>query len=174
MLVGFSHQKVGKDAARYLQSRGSKFPAVITPGDRRALARTKSFADTMRADMGVDVPVISIPSPANLGDGHRALASLLESHPKTDAVFCGADTLALGALIEARANDVAIPERLRVVGYGDLNFAKDADPPLTTMRIDGTTIGKLAASMLVDRIEGREVELPIVDVGLQLVERASA
>jgi LacI family gluconate utilization system Gnt-I transcriptional repressor len=174
MLVGFSHQKVGKAAAQYLQSRGARHPAVITPGDRRALTRSKAFADAMRGSVGNDVPLYSIASPANLGDGRRALASLLDAHPKTDAVFCGADTLALGAMIEARSRGLAIPDRLRVIGYGDLNFAKDTDPPLTTMRIDGTRIGNLAAAMLIDRIEGREVAQRIVDVGFQLVERASA
>jgi LacI family gluconate utilization system Gnt-I transcriptional repressor len=174
MLVGFSHQGVGKAAAQYLQSRGARHAAIITPGDRRALTRSKAFADAMRDSAGKDVPLYSIASPANLGDGRRALASLLDAHPRTDAVFCGADTLALGALIEASSRGVAIPGRLRVIGYGDLNFAKDTDPPLTTMRIDGTRIGRLAAAMLIDRIEGREVERRIVDVGFQLVERASA
>jgi LacI family gluconate utilization system Gnt-I transcriptional repressor len=175
MLVGFSHQKVGKAAAEYLLARGAKYPAVITPGDRRALARSKSFVDAIRKSGGsASLPVYSIASPANLGDGRRALASLLREHPKTDAVFCGADTLALGALIEARSRGLAVPARLRVIGYGDLNFATDTDPPLTTMRVDGTRIGKLAAAMLVDRIEGREVERRVVDVGFQLVERDSA
>jgi LacI family gluconate utilization system Gnt-I transcriptional repressor len=61
-----------------------------------------------------------------------------------------------------------------VLGYGDLVFAKDTDPPLTTLRIDGTRIGKLAADMLIERIEGRGVERPIVDVGFQLITRSSA
>jgi LacI family gluconate utilization system Gnt-I transcriptional repressor len=41
------------------------------------------------------------------------------------------------------------------------------------MRIDGTMIGKLAASMLIDRIENRQVNNKIVDVGFQLIERIS-
>ncbi|MDB5770663.1 MAG: putative transcription regulator transcription regulator protein [Burkholderia sp.] len=174
MLVGFSHQKVGKAAAKYLQSRGARHPALITPGDRRALARSKAFADEMQKATGAAVPLYSIASPANLGDGRRALATLLSEHPKTDAIFCGADTLALGALIEAGSRGLPVPGRLRVVGYGDLNFAKDTDPPLTTMRIDGTRIGKLAAAMLIERIEGRDVEQRLVDVGFQVVERGSA
>ncbi len=99
---------------------------------------------------------------------------LLLKHPETDAVFCGADNLALGALVEARVRGIAVPAQISVLGYGDLNFAAYTDPPLTTMRIDGTRIGRLAASMLMDRIEEREVKQTVVDVGFELIERASA
>jgi LacI family gluconate utilization system Gnt-I transcriptional repressor len=66
-----------------------------------------------------------------------------------------------------------VPNDLRVLGYGDLVFAKDTDPPLSTVRIDGTRIGELAASMLIDRIEGKEVMQHVIDVGFELIERSS-
>jgi hypothetical protein len=42
------------------------------------------------------------------------------------------------------------------------------------MRIDGTMIGSLAASMLIDRIEDRDVINKVRDVGLKLIGRVSA
>lgn len=174
MLVGFSHTAVGQEAARYLHARGARYAAVITPGDARALVRSAAFGKAMQALCGRPVPVYPMPSPTHLGNGREALALLLREHPETDAVFCGADSLALGALIEARARGLAVPGQLKVLGYGDQNFARHTDPPLSTMRIDGTQIGKLAASMLVDRIEGRTVAQKSVDVGFELVERDSA
>lgn len=50
--------------------------------------------------------------------------------------------------MEADSQGVSVPGQLRVIGYGDQNFAKDTMPPLSTMRIDGTRIGSLAATML--------------------------
>ncbi len=173
MLVGFSHQKVGEAAARYLHSRGVRHAAVITPGDRRALTRSQAFADTMRELSGHDVPQYPMASPTHLGDGRAALATLLQAHPATDGVFCGADSLALGALMEARARHIAVPAQLKVLGYGDQNFAMHTDPPLSTMRVDGTRIGKLAASMLIERIEDRSGSAGTVDVDFELIERAS-
>lgn len=172
MLVGFSHQKVGQAAARYLKQRGAKRPAVITPSDRRAQARAHAFVKTFGSD--AEIPVIAAESPANLGDGRRALGELLAQHPKTDAIFCGADVLALGVLMEAEHRGIAVPEQLRVVGYGDQVFAKDTTPALTTIRIDGTGIGKLAATLLIDRIEHGDEERRTLDVGFTLVERDSA
>lgn len=174
MLVGFSHQKVGEEAARYLYGRGVRHAAVITPADRRALTRSQAFADTMATLTGVKVPQYPMPSPTHLGDGRVTLAALLQDHPATDGLFCGADSLALGALIEARSRGIKVPGELRILGYGDLNFSAHTDPPLSTLRIDGTRIGRLAASMLIDRIEDREVLSKVKDVGFSLIERVSA
>ncbi|WP_231937011.1 LacI family DNA-binding transcriptional regulator [Caballeronia udeis] len=174
MLVGFSHEKVGKAAALHLLAQGVTRAAVITPGDRRAQVRTQAFVKAFSKGSAIEIPVITIPSPANLGDGRRGLARLLDEYAAMEAVFCGADILALGALIEARARGLDIPRRLRVIGYGDMNFAKDTDPPLTTIRIDGTRIGKLAASLLVERIRDGEVDRRVVDVGFKLIERETS
>ncbi|MEJ8794752.1 LacI family DNA-binding transcriptional regulator [Trinickia caryophylli] len=176
MLVGFSHPDVGAAAARYLHERGARRPAVVTPGDRRAQVRAEAFVASFAASFGGahEVPVVSAPSPATIGDGRQALAHLLEVHPQVDAVFCGADVVAMGVLIEARHRGLAVPGRLKVLGYGDQNFAKDADPALSTIRIDGTRIGKLAASMLLQRLETGTVKRRKVDVGFDLISRESA
>jgi LacI family transcriptional regulator, gluconate utilization system Gnt-I transcriptional repressor len=67
-----------------------------------------------------------------------------------------------------------VPEELAVVGFGDLAFAADLQPPLTTVRIDGTRIGRLAARFIIDRVEGREVGARVVDVGFAIARRESA
>jgi LacI family gluconate utilization system Gnt-I transcriptional repressor len=45
---------------------------------------------------------------------------------------------------------------------------------LTSVRIDGTSIGRLAARLIVDRAEGRGVAERVVDVGFSIVPRASS
>jgi LacI family gluconate utilization system Gnt-I transcriptional repressor len=179
MLVGFSHTKIGAAAAEYLYARGRRRLAIITPDDRRARIRADAFAAaafrmTGGAHGGPPIPVHEVAAPTPMGDGRVALRDLLAKNPDIDGIYCGADVLALGVLIEARARGVAVPERLAVIGYGDLGFAKDTDPPLTTIGIDGETIGRRAAEMLIARATGA-AELPrMVDVGFTIVERASA
>ncbi|MEY4748965.1 MAG: hypothetical protein RIQ60_1179 [Pseudomonadota bacterium] len=56
----------------------------------------------------------------------------------------------------------------------DLDFAAHLDPALTTVLVDGTLIGRTAATYLVERSEGRTVAQPLVDIGFPLIERASA
>lgn len=173
MLVGFSHAQVGAAAARHLHDHGARHAAVVTPNDRRALTRSQAFVDTMMALTGRAVPVYPVPSPTHLGNGREALARVLREHPETDSLFCGADSLALGVLMEANARTIPVPDALKVLGYGDVNFAAHTTPPLTTIRTKGTQIGTLTASMLIRRIEDEATASRIVDVGFELIERAS-
>jgi LacI family gluconate utilization system Gnt-I transcriptional repressor len=173
MLVGFSHPAIGKAAAEYLWHRGCRRPGVISPDDRRAKLRAEAFSAVFAARK-IDVPRFEAPAPTPMGDGRAGLAALLKLHPGIDSIFCGSDNLALGALIEAKARGLKVPQKLKVIGYGDQSFGKDADPPLTSLRIDGAAIGRMAAEMLVARATGLAPAKKIVDIGFSIVERESA
>lgn len=180
MLVGFSHEKIGKAVAEYLVRRGRRRIATISANDERAVRRNRQFADTvlaLRPELGVDlaaVPTCIVPAPTTLGSGRTGLRELLAHDPGIDAVFCSSDMMAQGVLLEALALGIRVPEQLAVVGLGDLAFSRDLYPPLTTVRIDGTAIGSAAAQLIIDRAEGRSVEEPVRDVGFVIVERASS
>jgi LacI family gluconate utilization system Gnt-I transcriptional repressor len=102
------------------------------------------------------------------------LADLLLRHPGIDAIFCSSDMLALGAIVEAQARGIPVPDAVAIVGYGDLNFAADTIPSLTTVSVDGPAIGRLAARLVIERAQGRAVTDPVVDVGFSIVRRDSA
>ena len=143
------------------------------PNPERALRRMAGF---QRAASELGLPEVQtrlVPAPTTLGSGRTGLAQLLQSDSPPDAICCSSDMLALGVLIEAQARGLAVPQQLGVVGLGDLEFAKDLQPALTTVRIDGSRIGRIAAQFIVDRAEGRPVEQPIVDIGFEIIERAS-
>jgi LacI family gluconate utilization system Gnt-I transcriptional repressor len=174
MLVGFSHEKVGLAVGEYLLSRGALAPGVVSADDYRAGLRLSAFTAAAAARGIPDVPRELVPTPTTLGSGRRAFARLLERHPGTDAVFCSSDTLALGVLTEAHARGIRVPEQIRVMGFGDNNFAADAYPSLSTVRIDGMAIGRQAARFVIDRVEGREIPERVIDLGFKLVGRTSA
>ena len=173
MLVGFSHVEVGRAVAAFLAKKGRKRPAMIAGDDERSVRRQGAFVAAAR-DAGVaHVPVAAVPAPTTLRSGRRALGELLEQTPAVDSLFCSSDLVALGALIEAQARGIAVPRDLAIVGFGDLAFAADVEPALTTVRIDGTAIGRQAADFIIARSEGRAVERRVVDLGFSIVERAS-
>lgn len=175
MLVGFSNERIGEAVCAYLLRKGRRRPALMCGDDDRARRRADGFV-RMAGLLGLDasIPTHYVPAPTTLGQGRAGLRQLLASDPELDAVFCTSDMLALGVLVEAQAQGLAVPGRLAVVGLGDLDFAASLEPALTTVRIDGTRIGRTAAQYIVERAEGRVVEQPVVDVGFELVERDSA
>lgn len=173
MLVGFSHADVGRAVADFLHARGRRRLALVAGDDERSHRRQQAFAQAARAGGLREVAVVNVPAPTTLKSGRAALGDLLQRAPDIDAVFCSSDLLALGVMTEALARGIAVPGRLAVVGFGDLAFSADLEPALTTVRIDGTAIGRQAAQFIVDRAEGREVSQRVVDIGFSIVERAS-
>ena len=173
MLVGFSHTDVGRHVADFLYAKGRRRLAIVGGDDERALRRQHAFEAATRAAGLPDPVVINVPAPTTLKSGREALLQLLQRAPDLDAIFCGSDLLALGVLTQAQVLGIAVPERFGVIGFGDLEYAADLHPALTSVRVDGVAIGRQAAQFIVDRAEGREVTQRVVDVGFSIIERAS-
>ena len=174
MLVGFSHVDVGPRGGRVPARQG---PAPAGGGRRRRRARAgaaRTPSRPRRAPLGLrEVRAVVVPAPTTLRSGRARAGRTAARGAGLDAVFCSSDLLALGVMTEAQARGIAVPEQLAVVGFGDLEFAADLHPALTTVRIDGTAIGRQAARFIVDRAEGRAVEPRVVDIGFSIVERDS-
>lgn len=179
MLVGFSHEKIGAAVAEFLKGKGRRRVGSIHGNDERAVRRHRAFSDTARK-LGIcteeqeAAPRAVVTAPTTLGSGRTALRELLERHPDTDAVFCSSDVLALGVLTEAQASGIKVPQQLAVIGFGDFTYARDLHPALTTVRIDGTGIGRKAAQFIIERANGRTVDEPVHDIGFSIIERDSA
>jgi DNA-binding LacI/PurR family transcriptional regulator len=71
---------------------------------------------------------------------------------------------------------LSIPRDLSIVGFADLDFAATMDPPLTTMRQKPHEIGRLAAKLIMDRIDGLvpdDNEPTTIKVPAELIVRES-
>lgn len=179
MLVGFSHEQVGAAVAEYLAARGRRRLGIITGDDSRARQRAAAFsgAAVRLGVAGGTQPAVAtclVPAPTTMRSGRVGLGDLLTRQLDMDAVFCSSDLLALGVITEAQARGIRVPEQLAVIGFGDLAFAADTYPALTTVRVDGTVIGRQAAQFIMDRAEQRPVERRIVDIGFSISQRQTA
>lgn len=174
LLVGFSHEAVGRAVAEYLLKRGIQQFAGIWALDRRAQLRRKGFLETLR-DYGIHEPLVhDVSAPTHFGQGREGLKHLLSSGLKNGAVVCSSDTIAHGVLAEALSRGIRIPEDLAVVGFGDQSFSPFTTPPLTTVRFDRKLIGQNAAEALLARIDDKAVSEPIIDVGFEIIERQTS
>jgi LacI family gluconate utilization system Gnt-I transcriptional repressor len=179
MLVGFSHEKIGMAVARHLHAGGRRQVAVIAGMDERSRRRARAFSDeALRLGMilagASAIPTRMVPAPTTLASGRSALEQLLQEQPSIDGVFCSSDYLAMGVMIEAQVRGIAIPSQLAVIGFGDLSLSRDLHPKLTTVRIDGTQIGRTAARFIIDRADGLQVTEPVRDIGFTIIDRESA
>ncbi|WP_233862975.1 LacI family DNA-binding transcriptional regulator [Paraburkholderia adhaesiva] len=173
MLVGFSHYDVGVAVAKHFIERGKRRPAIVSANDARARARHDGFVQAMVQHGVPNVADVSVAPPSSVDLGRQKLAEILDAGSDIDCVFCGSDLLALGVLSEARERGIKVPEDLSVCGFGDLEFAAEMRPALTSVRVDGERIGSTAADCLIARLRGVSAQSN-VDVGFTIVARDTA
>jgi LacI family gluconate utilization system Gnt-I transcriptional repressor len=177
MLVGFSHEKVGRDVARHLLGKGYRRFALLAVNDPRGLRRADSFLAALAEHGVADVPRQVWEGLPTLAHGRSGLAALIDSGAFSSddplMIVCTSDTIAHGVLTEAAARGICVPDQLAVMGFGDMNFAAHTFPSLSTVRIDGQQMGDSAAVMLLERLGGGDDEQKAKDIGFTLIERDS-
>jgi LacI family transcriptional regulator len=176
--VGYDNFGAGKKIAEHLLSLGHQHFAVIT-GDTqkndRMAARLAGFRARLDQAGFYLNPQEIIEGDYSLADGRNGLAELLgygtsTSNGSATAIMCGNDVIALGVLLEAQRRGIQVPQQLSVVGFDNLEWAKEFSPALTTMSVPLAEMGALAARTLLARIQGGLSE-QCVDLPLELVVR---
>ncbi len=72
------------------------------------------------------------------------------------ALLCANDLMAVGALEFCRSAGLSVPGDVSIVGFDDLPLAALLQPRLTTVRQPAGDMGRRAANLLLDLIEGSE------------------
>lgn len=105
-----------------------------------------------------------------------AAGLILDAEPRTTALLCLSDAMALGALDAAKVRGLRVPSDLSVVGFDDSPAARHADPLLTTVWQPVREKGRAAAQLLVDRLatpDARSNGPQTTVLSTELVVRAS-
>lgn len=173
--VGFSQEEAGAVAARHLLASGRKRLAYVAAQlDPRVMRRAQGFREAAVA-AGLHDPALEVmcPLPSSIGLGGELFRELLERHPDVDGAFFCNDDLAHGALFEAQRLGVKIPEQVAMVGFNDLAASAHTTPRLTSIRTPRAEIGRQAALLLLDRLDGRPVPPGPRDLGFELIVRES-
>jgi LacI family transcriptional regulator len=82
-----------------------------------------------------------------------AAIAYFKAHPEVSAVFCANDLVAVTLLQAARREGIAVPGRLSIVGFDDIDLARFVSPALTTMAVDKVGMGRIAVTLLAHRLE---------------------
>jgi sigma-B regulation protein RsbU (phosphoserine phosphatase) len=104
----------------------------------------------------------------------RDAVALFMDRRRTDfqAIVSANDAMALDAIGTLRERGVRVPDQVRVVGFDDLEEARYAVPPMTTVRQPSREQGRRAAELLLDLLEGKPVPRKVV-LPTELVVRRS-
>ena len=119
------------------------------------------------------------PGPCVEGDwssrgGFEAGHELIKKHRRQfTALVVANDQMALGAIRAFEENGIRVPGDASVVGFDDIPEAEFFRPPLTTVKQDFVTIGKLGVRLLIEQLSGVTLSPKVRAVTPTLVERLS-
>ncbi len=90
-----------------------------------------------------------------------------------DAIFCGSDAMAIGAMNAIQQHGLRVGPDIAVIGYGDFHLAAYVSPSLTTLRQPLKDAGEQVSRMLLRLLETPDCEPEHMLLPLQLIERDS-
>jgi LacI family transcriptional regulator len=154
--VETDEEQAASVVAKHLLDLGHRRIACLssreTPSQTWAVKRRSSFEEAIRRCP--DATVKSWHLNAQGSNGVEVARQLLTDDLRPTAVFAVTDHEAAFVNQAAAELGMKVPRDLSIVGFADLDFAATMNPPLTTMRQKPHEIGRLAAKLILDRIDG--------------------
>jgi DNA-binding LacI/PurR family transcriptional regulator len=106
-------------------------------------------------------------------DGYSSLSVLLQRNELPDAILGINDPVAIGAYQKIKESGLKIPGDVALVGFSNNKITSLIDPPMTTVEQPSFDMGKRAAELLIDEIEGRLCKPVTVVLDGKLIIRES-
>lgn len=177
-VVGFSNSEAIAEMARHLARTGRRrivFAGVLRRGDSRAAERRDGFVSAIAELFPDEQPRLCLASdlPLVMASGIELLSRVASQYGDADAIMFSSDILASGALLEAVRQNLPIPEKLAITGFGDFELARHLNPALTTVAVPSARIGRKAGELLLEAMRGGKPTRKRVDVGFELKIRQS-
>lgn len=108
----------------------------------------------------------------NLENLERQIDDFITQNPDLDSIFAVNEIYAVTAMKVARKMNKKIPEDIQVIGFTDGVLSKHAHPPLTTVSQNGIEMGRMAANLLINRLENEsEDHFETQIVNTSIIER---
>jgi alanine racemase len=169
-------------AAEHLLDLGHRDIAILAidgPRDTRndegsvVGRRLRGYRTTLAA-AGIDIAKDEVAvGPATVRGGRDAFNRMWSAGRRPTAVLAMSDAMAIGAIAAIHDLGLAIPDRISVVGFDDVELAESTNPPLTTVHQPVRGKGETAVRLLLAVIQGRDASPGHRRLDTRLVVRSS-
>lgn len=169
------HYQGAVAAMEHLYERGHRRIGLISGKFSRQVyeARLQGYLDVMKQHhLPIDESFMATIEPA-AQDAIAVMTEMLKREEHPTAFFCTNDTIAAGAVKAAIRLGLRVPEDVAIVGFDDSLVSRMVEPELTTVRIDTSKMGQMAAVRLFEFIEQESEPTEIVTIPTSLVIRES-
>jgi LacI family transcriptional regulator len=137
---------------RHLISLGHRRIAIVKgdPGNEDGRERLAGYHAELRAN-NIDVrDELIVAGDFTEQSGYAAGRILLDLMNPPTAVFASNDEMAIGVLRSFREGGIKVPEEIAVAGFDDIQISSLIHPSLTSVHVDISDLGSLAAERLIE------------------------
>lgn len=148
------HYQGGRLATQHLVNCGCKKIVMMQgPGkNTSAELRLQGYLDVCR-ESGRNP--VTIECGFTFAEGLKQAKVLLETYPDVDGIIAANDLVALSVYKILTAAGITVPGQVQVIGFDNIYLSSLMTPALTTIGQPITQIGTLAASRVIDWVEGK-------------------
>jgi DNA-binding LacI/PurR family transcriptional regulator len=161
--VGVDEQTAGELATQHLIDLGHARIGYVAGPDHYLPTRQKAAGRASALEAaGLDGGDRLVAHGENftIDAGRAALRDLLRRKPRPTGVICSSDLMAIGALREAAAQGLHVPEDLSIVGFDGIEATAWTTPALTTVEQPIEEIAETAVNALRTRMDAPTKPLP--------------
>lgn len=154
------NEKAARDAVDLLLENGHRNIGIIG-GPREVSTAKERLEGYCKAHRNAGVPVresLIYHGDYTIQGGVQALETLVSRNQDMTAVFVTNYEMTLGAVIGMNELGIRIPEKLSVIGFDNLEFARACSPKLTIVSQPTEEIGREVARIILAHLEGKEKE----------------
>ena len=170
------HKGAAVDATRYLIGLGHKRIALLLPSEnvRPGRERANGYRQAL-TEAGIPIdPDLIRPQKTSVHFAYTDIEKLLQSpNPPTAIIVLGTRMLA-GVMKTVSTRNLRIPEDLSIISVGDTDLTRFASPPITSIRWDLAELGRSAAELLIEQLNGVKRDKPQhISLPTELIIRGS-
>lgn len=151
------HYKGGRIAAEHLMECGCKC-IVHMRGPQIFSSARQRFEGYKAVCKERGTAVKYIDSSYDYQKGYGAIQHLMKKYPEVDGIIASNDITAIAAYKYLHQQGKRVPDDIQLIGFDNINLSWQFTPELTTVRQPIEQMGTLAAQLLIDYVEGREIK----------------
>lgn len=173
--VDINNYEGGKKAVCHLLEQGYRKTAFISEENQTVFARHRiaGFLDGLR-EKNIDLADTEI---LICGQNYERLIDDVKKaveEERIDAVLCSNNIISYHILKGMREAKILVPDKLGMITFDNYPLAEYMEPPLTAVDVDTYRLGEIAADVLIQKMNHREVERRNVLIDTELITRASS
>ena len=171
--ISIDNARAAKQAALHLINLGHKRVAFIGGPEHISTAhlRKRGYLEALQEHPDIK-PIIELGDFTQLG-GYEATRNVLAIHNDISAFLVANNLMTLGALQFFNESKIRVPDEIALVGFDDMPWATSLQPPLTVVAQPTYEMGKIAARLLLDRINNPNSPIQQVTLETELIIRES-